>query len=108
LRLSPFDPMNFNAFIGIGVAHFVAGRVADAALWQERGLIERPGATWVYRNLVAIHALLGRVADARAGLARLLNEYPDLTISKISGAIPFPQTTRDRFAEGLRKAGMPE
>jgi adenylate cyclase len=108
LRLSPFDPMNFNAFIGIGAAHFVAGRVADAALWQERGLIEQPGATWVYRNLVAIHALLGRVADARAGLARLLNEYPDLTISKIAGAIPFSQPTQDRFAEGLRKAGMPE
>src|SRR5262249_40172899 len=28
LRLSPFDPMNFNAFIGIGGAHFVAGRYA--------------------------------------------------------------------------------
>jgi adenylate cyclase len=108
LRLSPFDPMKFNAFIGIGAAHFVAGRVADAALWQERGLIERPGATWVYRDLVAIYALMGRVADARAGLARLLNEYPDLTISKISGAIPFSQTVRDRFDEGLRKAGMPE
>ncbi len=108
LRLSPFDPMKFNAFIGIGAAHFVAGRVADAALWQERGLIERPGATWVYRDLVAIYALLGRVADARAGLARLLNEYPDLTISKISGAIPFSPAVRDRFDEGLRKAGMPE
>jgi adenylate cyclase len=108
LRLSPFDPMKFNAFIGIGAAHFVAGRVADAALWQERGLIERPGAIWVYRDLVAIYALLGRVADARAGLARLLNEYPDLTISKISGAIPFSPAVRDRFDEGLRKAGMPE
>jgi adenylate cyclase len=108
LRLSPFDPMKFSAFIGIGAAHFVAGRVADAALWQERGLIERPGATWVYRDLVAIYALLGRVADARAGLARLLSEYPDLTISKISGAIPFSQPVRDRFDEGLRKAGMPE
>ena len=30
LRLSPFDPMNFNAFIGIGGAHFVAGQYGDA------------------------------------------------------------------------------
>src|ERR1051325_4092241 len=29
LRLSPFDPMNFNAFLGIGGAHFVAGRYAE-------------------------------------------------------------------------------
>jgi adenylate cyclase len=36
IRLSPFDPMNFNACIGIGFAHFVAERYADAAFWYER------------------------------------------------------------------------
>ena len=53
LRLSPFDPMNFNAYIGIGGAHLVAGRCADAVLWIEKGLIDRPGATWAYRELTA-------------------------------------------------------
>jgi adenylate cyclase len=72
LRLSPFDPMNFNAFIGIGGAHFVAGRYAETARWLEKGLLENPGATWVYRNLVPTYALLGRDADARGGLSRLL------------------------------------
>ena len=37
LPLSPFDPMKFNAFIGIGAAHFVAGRYADTVHWQEKG-----------------------------------------------------------------------
>jgi ligand-binding sensor domain-containing protein len=46
-------PMNFNAYIGIGGAHFVAGRYADTALWIEKGLIDRPSATWAYRELVA-------------------------------------------------------
>jgi adenylate cyclase len=108
LRLSPFDPMNFNAFIGIGSAHFVAGRYAETALWFEKGVLENPGATWVYRNLVPTYALLGRDADARAGLSRLLQEYPDLTISKIMSALVFSQSTLDRMAEGLRLAGMPE
>jgi adenylate cyclase len=108
LRLSPFDPMNFNVFVGISGAHFVAGRYSEAALWAEKGLLERPGATWVYRNLVGIYARLGREADARAGLARLLNEYPDLTISKVVSALPYSRPALDRVAEGLRKAGMPE
>jgi adenylate cyclase len=108
LRLSPFDPLNFNAYVGMGAAHFVAGRLSEAALWQERGLIEKPGATWIYRNLVAIHALLGRDAEAKAGLAKLLAEYPDLTIAKIAAAIPFSPAMQERWAEGLRKVGMPE
>jgi adenylate cyclase len=108
LRLSPFDPMNFNVFIGIGGAHFVAGRYADAALWTEKGLLDHPSATWVYRNLVSIYAFLGRDADAHAGRARLLNDYPDLTVSKVVSALVYSQPTLDRVAEGLRKAGMPE
>ena len=108
LRLSPFDPLNFNAYIGIGGAHFAAGRYDDAALWIEKGLIDRPGATWAYRELVAAYTLLGRDSDARAGLLRLINDYPDLTVSKVLSALVYPQTMLDRIAEGLRKAGMAE
>lgn len=42
LRLSPFDPMNFNAFIGIGGAHFVAGQYADAAPVDRKGFDRSP------------------------------------------------------------------
>jgi adenylate cyclase len=107
-RLSPFDPLNFSVFFGIAGAHFVAGRYIDATLWFERGLIDRPGATWAYRNLVPAYALLGRDAEARAGLARLLNDYPELTVSKVLAAMVYSQPTLDRIAEGLRKAGMAE
>ncbi len=108
LRLSPFDPLNFNAYIGIGGAHFAAGRYDDAALWIEKGLIDRPGATWAYRELVAAYTLLGRDSDARAGLLRLINDYPDLTVSKVLSALVYPQPMLDRIADGLRKAGMAE
>jgi adenylate cyclase len=108
LRLSPFDPMNFNVFIGMGGAHFVAGRYADTVFWFEKGLLDRPSATWVYRNLIPALSLLGRHEDARAYLARLLDEYPDLTISKVMSALVFSQPTLARMAEGLRLAGMPE
>jgi len=100
--------MNFNAYIGIGGAHFAAGRYRDAALWIEKGLIDNPGATWAYRELVAAYTLLGRDGDARTGLSRLLNDYPDLTVSKVLSALVYPQPMLERIAEGLRKAGMPE
>jgi len=108
LRLSPFDPMNFNAFIGMGGAHFVAGRYADAVFWMEKGLLDRPSATWAYRNLVPALSLSGRRNEAQVCLARLLDEYPDLTISKVLSALVYEQPTLDRMAEGLRMAGMPE
>jgi len=108
LRLSPFDPMNFNAFLGTGGAHFVAGRYAESVDWFEKGLLERPTATWVLRNLIPALALLGRQKEAQARKAQLLAEYPDLTVAKIVSALVFSRSTLDRIAEGLRLAGMPE
>jgi adenylate cyclase len=70
--------------------------------------LQHLSATWAYRHLVPPYALLGREAEARAGLSRLLQEYPDLTISKVMSAMVYSQPTLDRLAEGLRMAGMPE
>jgi adenylate cyclase len=108
LRLSPYDPLNFNAFMGLGAAHFAAGRYADAVLWFERGLVEHPGATWVYRNLASAYALAGREADARTTIKRLLEDYPGITISKVLEALVFSPSTLDRLAKGLRLAGLQE
>ena len=108
LRLSPFDPMNFNALVGIGVAHLGAERLDAAALCLEKALLDQPAATWIYRTLVPVYALLGREAEANAGLERLRAEYPDLTITKVVSALPVPQATLDLTAAGLRKAGLPD
>jgi adenylate cyclase len=100
--------MNFNAFMGIGAAHFVVARDAEAVDWFEKGLMERPTATWVLRNLLPALALLGRREEAQARKAQLLAEYPDLTVAKIVSALVFSRPTLDRIVEGLRLAGMPE
>jgi adenylate cyclase len=42
MRLSPFDPMNFNCFFGIGSAHFAAARYEDSLFWWRKGMLERP------------------------------------------------------------------
>jgi hypothetical protein len=50
----------------------------------------------------------GPGGGSAGGLARLLQEYPDLTVTKVMSALVYSQKALDRMAEGLRMAGMPE
>jgi adenylate cyclase len=106
LRISPFDPMNFNSFAGIGSAHFAAERYEDAVTWIERALLENPSVTWVYRNLIPAYVKLGRMAEAQKALQTLVQQYPDLTVSKAISALVFSKETLANIADGLRKAGL--
>lgn len=108
MRLSPLDPMRFSALIGIGAAYFAKGQCDEAAQWIEKGLRERPDATWGYRLLTAAYAEADRLEEAKQAVARFLDAYPDMTVSKAVDAAPPSSPLRGRIAEGLRKAGMPE
>lgn len=109
MKLSPFDPMNFNCLIGIGQAHWVAQRYEQAVSWIRKGMVERPDLIWPLRMIAACLGQLGRVSEAREVVRQLLLAHPELTISKVMAITAF----RDpdfclRYAEGLRKAGLPE
>lgn len=108
LRLSPFDPMAFNCDMGIGCAHFIAGRYEQSVTWQEKALMAHPGSAWIHRNLAAAYALSGHMRKARDSVRELLKAYPELTISDVTGALVFSQDVLGRIAEGLRLAGLPD
>jgi len=108
LRLTPLDPMRFNALIGIGAAHFQAGRYEQAAEWAERGLIEQPAAIWAHRILAAAAAQAGRLDRARASVAILREAFPDVSVTQLLGIIPASPEYLGRFGEGLRRAGLPD
>lgn len=108
LRLSPFDPISFNGIMGIGCAHFIAGRYDLAVQWQEKALMESPTSTWILRTLVPSYSLSGRIDKAREGVRDLLQSYPGMTITDIVRALVFSQNVQERIAEGLRVAGLPE
>jgi adenylate cyclase len=108
LRLSPLDPITFNSYVGIGAAHAVGGRYDEAVSWIEKGLRERPDAVWAYRTLAAAYANAGRLEEARQAVATLLETYPGVTITKCLELIPASPDYLARYAEGLRKAGLPE
>jgi adenylate cyclase len=108
-RLSPLDPFSFNGHIGLGFANFALGRYDDAVRWAQRGMSEKTGMTWAYRDLAVYFALAGKVDEAKAALAELVATRPNLTISTVGEALRFiePRLLK-RYLEGLRIAGLPE
>ncbi len=108
LRLSPFDPMAFNCDMGIGAAHFIAGRYEESIKWQEKALLSHPSAAWIHRNLAPAYALAGQLGKATESVRELLRDYPGLRISDITMALVFSKEVLDRIAEGLRLAGLPD
>jgi adenylate cyclase len=108
IRLSPFDPMNFNCYFGIRNAHFAAGRYEESLAWCRKGMLERPDLVWPLRSMAATLALLGRIPEAREAARQLVQGYPDITVSKIIAITPHRGDYVRRYAEGLRLAGLPE
>ena len=107
LRLSPFDPLKFGIFMGIGQAHFVAGNYEVAIDWIDRGIAENPKIVWVHRLRCACAALAGRQAEAEQSRDMVLTYMPGLTAEKIAGAIPHTNPkVRDIYVTGLRMAGF--
>lgn len=108
LRLSPFDPMNFNNWVGIASAHLVSGDYDTAADVFQRALMERPSATWIHRNLAPALLAAGREAEAKRSLSKMLEAYPNLTIRRFKDAMVFSPRALEDTAVYLRKLGIPE
>ena len=100
--------MNFNNYAGLGSAHEILQDYENAAALYRRALLERPNASWIYRNLASTLSGAGRIDEAKLAFAEMLRSYPDLTISKYKQAMVFSGTTLDRMAENLRKLGLPD
>jgi tetratricopeptide (TPR) repeat protein len=108
LDLAPQDSFAFNNLVGIGCAHFQAGRYLEAARWKERALAEHPSATWIHRTLCPAYVLAGAGPEARRSLCALRGEYPDLTVSDVrQGMPPVTPVFLDRVVDALHTVGLP-
>jgi TolB-like protein/Tfp pilus assembly protein PilF len=109
MRLSPVDPFMLVAQNGNAVAHFHAGRYDEASSWAEKALREDPNYLPAVRVLAASSALAGRLQEAQNAMARLRAIDPALRVSDLMDLNPRrrPEDTA-RYAEGLRKAGLPD
>jgi TolB-like protein/Tfp pilus assembly protein PilF len=109
MRLSPYDPHMFIMQTAIAMAHFFAGRDAEALSWAETALQEKPDAFLATCVVAASRALVGQLAEAEKAMARLRQLEPTLRVSNVKDrySIGRPEDFT-RWADGLRKAGLPE
>jgi TolB-like protein/Tfp pilus assembly protein PilF len=108
LRLSPFDPMNFNNYVGLASSKQVAGDDNGAADLFMRALQERPNALWIHRNLAPALFGAGRQDEAMRSRDAMLAAYPDLTVRKYKAVMVFSPRVLARIADQLSALGIPD
>jgi AraC-like DNA-binding protein len=108
LRLMPFEPLRHLVFIGIGCAHFNAGRYERAVRWIEDGTAAGPESFWAERVLVAAAVHAGARSEARRYARKLLRKDTKLTVAIAREAWPFRPAFMQRVADGLAQAGVPQ
>jgi tetratricopeptide (TPR) repeat protein len=110
MRLSPLDPLDYWFFGGLAMAALLDGRYDEAIEWADRSLQEEGTFLLALRIKIAACGLLGKSTEGHQALARILELQPGLTVASfrayLSGFI-VPEAVAI-FAEGLRKAGLPE
>jgi adenylate cyclase len=108
LRLSPRDPTVFHTRIGIAYANLLTGHYDKASSAAREALRDQ---TWLggLRILAASKALAGQLEEAREAIDRLLQLDPAVRISSLKDRIsPLRPEDFAKYADGLRKAGLPE
>jgi adenylate cyclase len=101
------SPSSGNRLVGIGSAHFHAGRYDQAAFWMRRALVEQPAVAWAHRTLAVSYARLGHSGSALKSLDSFRRYNPDATIGQVIASVPFPDDFLDRVAQGLNDLGLP-
>ena len=110
MRLSPYDPFMFTMQGVTAFAHFFAGRYDEASSWAEKAFWERPNILATLRVAAVSNALAGRLEEAQKAVARALELDPDMRLSNLKDRIGTFRRPEDyaKYADALRKAGLPE
>lgn len=107
--LSPLDPHGFFFDAGLNLACLFIGRIKDAVEAGRRSVEMNPEFSAGFK---AYLSALGHAADREEGakvLLGLLRLEPEFTIRNAIERSPFSQRSdREYFADGLRRAGLPE
>ena len=85
------------------------GNYDEAVEWAAKAIEQNSRLPAGHRNLAASYGQLGRKKEAQSALANTLQLVPGLTLGHVTKHVPLGDPdAMDRYAEGLRKAGLPE
>jgi TolB-like protein len=110
MMLSPRDPFNYNAMLGIALANHNAGQHAEAADWADRAVRAFPPFFLVgMGQAILCYVGADRMDDARRLMAECVRQAPAW---RRSTAVPPPWVRspqlRAEFMEAFVKAGLPD
>lgn len=107
-RLSPADPGAFFFLTGEAWAQFSSGRFAEAAELAARSVATYSDWDTTYWVLAAAYAHLGRLDEAKAAVAKVLELSPGLTLSRLRETVPIKDQARlAAILDGPGKARLP-
>ena len=109
MRLSPLDPLTFFMQVFMAFAHFLSGRCDEAWPLAEKAARAQPNYMSAIRLAAATNACAGRMEEAKRFVARALQLDPDMRVSNFKDRIiSIRPEDFAKYADGLRKAGLPE
>ena len=110
MRLSPLDPEMFRMQTGTAMAHLFAGRFDAASSWAEKGIRGSCRASCcVSASSQRAMRLLADRTKRSERCSHLRQLDPTLRVSNLADWLPLhrPEDLAT-FANGLRRAGLPE
>ena len=108
LRLSPLDPWRSSAFIAFAVAKFHRGRYEEAAADARKSIQSSPSFSFPYAMLAAPLVKLGRLQEAKAAAARVLELQTGFRYSRFLTGVNCEPTLAAALSEAFQAAGLPE
>jgi TolB-like protein/tetratricopeptide (TPR) repeat protein len=109
VRLSPSDPHLFFFEHALIMPHLMLGEYDSAAEIGRRAIELNPWFSSAYKGHLSALGHLGREVEIAAVRARLLDLEPGFTVESAVSRSPLVRhDDLDRYAEGLRRAGLPE
>ncbi len=108
MRLSPFDPWAFAAYDAQAMGHFHLGQFDKAARAAYRSIQANPAHSITYVQLAASLAKLGRVEEAKAAAAKVVELQPNFRFSRQFAGVGCEPALAASMGAALRAAGLPE
>jgi adenylate cyclase len=99
------DPSRNNTYFFLGLGYYFKGRYDDAIRTLKQGLIREPNFATFHIALAASYAHAGRLEDAAGAAKMVLMLQPFFEIDSY-GTVFRSSADRERFRDGLRKAGL--
>jgi DNA-binding SARP family transcriptional activator/TolB-like protein len=109
ILLSPSDPHLFFFQAAVIMPHLLRGEYEEAAMAGRKAIELNPWFSSSFKGHLAALGLLGCIEEAAGVMARLLKLEPKFTVRDAIRRSPMNLPADvERYAEGLRRAGLPE